>query len=120
MPRAGNVAAVFAGGCLGALTRAGVAESLPHAAAGWPWATLVVNLLGALFLGWVLASPARHRRPLLGTGFCGALTTFSALQVELVGMLDRGAWGLAAGYVAASLAGGLLAVHVGSLLVRPA
>jgi CrcB protein len=102
--------AVFAGGCLGTLCRAGVAELLP-VGGGWPWATFLVNLAGAFILGWVASVLHRgRRRAFLATGFCGALTTFSAFQLELLELLDRGRVGLAAGYAAASLALGLLAV----------
>jgi CrcB protein len=61
-----------------------------------------------------------YRRPLLGTGICGALTTFSTMQIELLSMLDRDAVGLAAGYAAASVAGGFLAVALATNLVRRA
>jgi CrcB protein len=59
-----------------------------------------------------------YRRPLLGTGFCGALTTFSTMQLELVRMLDANRYGLAAAYAAGSIALGYLAVHVATALVR--
>jgi CrcB protein len=106
-------AAIFGGGCLGALARAGLAQALPYDAAGWPWATFLVNAAGAALLGWVVTQPWEHaaraheRRLFLGTGFCGALTTFSTLQLELLRMLDGGRWALALAYVAASLAAGL-------------
>jgi CrcB protein len=61
-----------------------------------------------------------YRRPLLGTGFCGALTTFSTMQLELLGMLDAGRTALAAAYAAASIAAGFLAVTVATNLVRRA
>ena len=111
------LAAVFLGGFAGVLARAALAEALPPGSGSWPWATFVVNLAGAFALGLVAARPdgrgprAAYRRPLLGAGFCGALTTFATLQLELVGMLDEARWGLAAGYLAASVAGGLLAIH---------
>ena len=56
---------------------------------------------------------------LLGTGFCGALTTFSTMQLELLDMLDAHAWGLAVGYVAASVLAGVGAVVLAVRLARP-
>jgi CrcB protein len=105
-------AAVFAGGCAGALARAGLAEAVPHDAGSWPWATFVANVAGALLLGVVVHRLPQRTRPLLATGFCGALTTFSTLQIELLGMLDRSDIGLAAGYAAASIAAGLVAIEL--------
>jgi CrcB protein len=61
-----------------------------------------------------------YRRPFVGTGLCGALTTFSALQLELLELLDGAHLGLAAGYATASLAAGFLAVGLGTNLVRRA
>jgi len=113
-------------GAIGALARYGLAEALPHDAGTWPWATFVVNILGALALGYLTTRlqerlpPSAYRRPLLGTGLCGALTTFSTMQVELLQMLDDGETGLAAGYAAASIAVGLLAVAATTNLVRRA
>jgi CrcB protein len=83
-----------------------------------------VNVVGAFLLGYFATRLqerlplSAYRRPLLGTGFCGALTTFSTMQLELLRMLDRGRYGPAAAYVAASLALGYLAVHVATALVR--
>ena len=105
--------AVFAGGCLGALARAGTVEALPPGAGGWPWATFVVNLTGSFILGWVAATLHRgRRRAFLATGFCGALTTFSTFQLELLELLDRGRVAVAASYAGASLVLGLAAVLV--------
>lgn len=109
-----ELAAVFVGGALGAVARAAVAEALPYGG-GWPWATLVVNLAGAFLLGLVAGrlAGAGARAAFLGPGFCGALTTFATLQVELLDMLDDGALGLAAGYAAVSLGAGLLLAGTG-------
>src|SRR5215216_3172361 len=115
-----ELAAIFAGGFAGAE----VVEALPHDAAEWPWATFSVNLAGAFLLGYFATRLqerlplSAYRRPLLGTGFCGALTTFSALQIELLDMLDAGRIGRAAGYAAASVVAGVLAVAVATNLVR--
>ena len=106
-----ELAAVFIGGVAGALTRAGVAEALPPEPGHWPWATLLVNVAGAFVLGAVAARG--YRRALLGQGFCGALTTFSAFQLELLDMLDAGRTGLALAYAAVSLALGLAAAELG-------
>jgi CrcB protein len=59
-----------------------------------------------------------YRRPFLGTGICGGLTTFSTMQVETLKMVEHGHYGLAAGYIAASIAAGLIAVYLGTTLVR--
>jgi fluoride exporter len=118
--------AVFAGGAAGAVARALAGEALPHAPGSWPWATFGVNVAGAFVLGWLITRlqervpPSAYRRPLLGTGFCGALTTFSTFQVELLGMLDADRAGLAAGYAAASLLAGGIAVALATNLVRRA
>ena len=120
----GLLAAIVAGGMAGTLARLGLAELLPHAEGGWPWGTLVANVAGAALLGFVLVrfssrAPAPSRaRALLGTGFCGALTTFSTLQRELLEMLDAGRGGLALAYVAVSLVGGLAGVVVAAALTR--
>jgi CrcB protein len=109
--------AVFAGGCLGALARAGMVEAWPPGAGGWPWATFVVNLAGSFILGWVAATLHRgRRRAFLATGFCGALTTFSTFQLELLELLDRGRAGVAVVYAGLSVALGLYAVLLGRRL----
>ena len=59
-----------------------------------------------------------YRRPLLGTGLCGGLSTFSTMQVEILAMLDAHAWGLAASYTAASVAAGFAAIYLATVLVR--
>jgi fluoride exporter len=116
--------AVFIGGVIGALSRAGVSRALPWPAHGWPWATFVVNVTGTLLLGYFVTRlqerlpPSTYRRPLLGTGVCGALTTFSTFQIELI-RLVRADQSLVAGtYLCASLAAGLVGMHVASVLTR--
>ncbi|MGH3695027.1 MAG: fluoride efflux transporter CrcB [Pseudonocardiaceae bacterium] len=119
-----ELAAVFAGGCVGTLCRGLLNEAYPAPAASWPWVTFAVNLLGACLLGYFATRLqerlplSSYRRPLLGTGLCGGLTTFSTMQVELLGMLDARHYGLAAGYASASIAGGYAAVHLSTALVR--
>ena len=96
------------------MARAGLAEAFPTGS-GWPWATFAVNIAGALILGWVVVARA-HWRPLVGTGFCGALTTFSTFQVQIVVLGDDGHVPLAAAYLAVSVVVGLAAASLGHRL----
>jgi CrcB protein len=107
--------AIFAGGCAGALARAGLLELAPTQAGRWPWVTFGVNVAGSLLLGWVAThrSPASRTRALIGTGFCGALTTFSTLQLELLEMLDADRLGMAIVYAGGSVIAGLTGVALG-------
>lgn len=121
-----ELAAIFAGGFVGAIMRAELVEALPSRSGQWPWATFVVNVLGAFLVGYLTTRLqerlplSSYRRPLLGTGFCGALTTFATMQVELLGMLDADRFGLAAAYAMGSVTAGFLAVALASSLVRRA
>jgi CrcB protein len=115
-----ELGAIFLGGALGALVRAGLTEVLPDPGVGWPWATFVVNVVGAALLGyWFTTLPhTQYRRPLLTTGFCGALTTFSTVQVELVEMLDAGRVPLACLYLGLSVVAGLMGAQVATTVGR--
>ena len=116
--------AIFAGGALGALGRAALHEAAPAGPGEWPWATFAANVAGAAVLGWAAARLMGRRDrwvaayPFLGVGLCGALTTFSTFQLELLEILDAGRAGLAAGYAMASVAAGLAAASLTSGLVR--
>ncbi len=99
-------------------------RALPFSPGGWPWATLLVNLTGCLLVG-VLTGVLANRspepawaRPFLAVGVLGGFTTFSAFAVEVVGLGDAGALLPAAGYVLASVVGGVLAVAAGIRAVR--
>jgi fluoride exporter len=126
MPRADwrEIAAIFAGGALGTLSRAALAEAFPHSARSWPWPTFAVNIVAAFLLGYFVTRLqerlplSSYRRPLLGTGLCGGLSTFSTMQVEILKMLDAHAWGLAAWYASASVAAGYVAIHLATAMVR--
>jgi CrcB protein len=119
-----ELAAIALGGAAGALLRVALSRSYTTGSASWPWVTFAVNIAGAILLGYFVTRLqerlplSAYRRPLLGTGFCGALTTFSTMQLELLRMLDAHRYGLAAGYAAASIALGYACVHVASALVR--
>lgn len=115
-----ELGAIFLGGMLGALVRAGLAEAFPAGVGEWPWPTFLVNVAGAVLLGYwfTTLSHASYRRPLLTTGFCGALTTFSTVQLELVEMIDAGRAGLAALYLAVSVAAGLAGAQGATAFAR--
>ena len=117
-----EIAAIFTGGVAGAVLRALIEEWIPHDPDTWPWATFAINIAGAILLGLLVTRLqerlplSTYRRPLLGTGFCGALTTFSTMQVELLDMLDAGNTGLALGYGVASTTASCR--HVPSIAAR--
>ena len=119
-----ELGAIFAGGCAGALARVGLDRAFPPAAAHWPWVTFVVNVSGCLVLGWVATRlterprPSGYLRPLLATGLCGTYTTFSTMTLEVLVMLRHDRYALAAGYAAASIGAGYLAIWLGGALVR--
>jgi fluoride exporter len=99
---------------------------MPTRPGEWPWATLLVNIAGAFLVGHFTTRLqerlplSAYRRPLLGTGFCGGLTTFSTMQVELLQMLDADDIGLATAYAFVSIISGFAAVAVATNLVRRA
>ena len=119
-----RTAVIAAGGIVGTLSRAGVAEALPHRSGAWPWATFIVNLGGAFILGWLLTrlaertAPSRHWRFLAGTGFCGALTTFSTFEVETFQFVRDGDLVLAVSYAVVSITAGMLVAIAAVLLAR--
>jgi CrcB protein len=121
-----ELAAIFAGGSIGAVLRALAGEALPHDPGRWPWATFLVNVAGAFLLGLLITRlqerlpPSAYWRPLLGTGLCGALTTFSTMQVELLDLLDHGRTVLAVTYAVTSLAAGFVAIWVATSVTRRA
>ena len=123
-PDGRTVAAVFMGGALGTLARAALAQAFPHSVTSWPWPTFAVNIVAAFLLGYFVTRLqerlplSSYRRPLLGTGICGGLSTFSTMQVEILKMISAGAWGLAVAYAAASIVVGYAAVHLATALVR--
>jgi CrcB protein len=121
-----ELAAIFAGGAIGALARAALGTLAVPDPARWPWPTFTVNIVGAFLLGYFTTRLlerlplSSYRRPMLGTGLCGGLTTFSTMQVETLKMIEHGHWVLASAYTVVSIVLGLLAVHLATVLVRRA
>nr|WP_275695694.1 fluoride efflux transporter CrcB [Fredinandcohnia sp. SECRCQ15] len=111
------------GGFLGALCRYLVGMWL-YNGNGFPIGTLVVNLIGCLFLGWFLSSAMHPKRInanlvlLIGTGFTGSFTTFSTFSVEVVQLVQVGRNGLALLYITSSIGFGLMLAYVGYSLAR--
>lgn len=115
---------VFLGAGLGGLLRwlVGIA-ALRALGPGLPWGTLAVNVVGCFVMGLVAALvvsrlPGETVRLFLTTGLLGGFTTFSAFSLEAVALWERGALGLAAAYVAASVSLSLAALVAGLALGR--
>lgn len=89
-----EIAAVFAGGALETLAPAMLATFVVTNPRRWPWTTFAANIIGAFLLGYFTTRLlerlplSSYRRPVLGTGLCGGLTNFSAMQVETLKMLQ--------------------------------
>ncbi|GAA3441890.1 fluoride efflux transporter CrcB [Planomonospora venezuelensis] len=87
--------------------------------ATFPWGTFTVNTAGSALLGLLLALPVDGWvTALAGTGFCGALTTYSTFAYETVRLAGNGERLRAILNVAASIAGGLGAAWCGTLLAQ--
>ncbi len=118
------VGAVAAGGAAGAVVRYAVSLAMPTGAGQFPWATFLINLSGSFLLGLLLVLvmeqfPRGHlARPLIGTGFIGAYTTFSTMSVEAVLLIRDHHLAVATAYLGASLVGGLVCVWLGMLGAR--
>lgn len=121
-----TLVAVAAGGALGAWARLGLAEALPAEPGRWPWATFAANVIGCGLLGYASTRllerlpPSTYRRPLIGSGLCGGLTTFSTLQLEVLELGRDGHAALAALYLGASILCGFAALFLATGLVRRA
>ncbi|PJE96948.1 camphor resistance protein CrcB [Streptomyces carminius] len=118
------LAAVAAGGALGATARYALISAWPAPPGGLPWATLAVNTAGSALLGVLMVLVAEYgrghplARPFLGTGVLGGFTTCSAYALDTVTLLERGAAGTASAYLGGTLAAALGAVWAGAAAAR--
>ena len=95
---------------------------------GYPWGTLMANVLGGFIMGMVvgwlahrgsaMAGGAANLRLFLAVGVLGGFTTFSAFSLEVLQMMERKTYGLAFGYMSVSVGLSVLAVFVGLMLAR--
>ncbi len=113
------------GGGAGAVLRHAVGEWLAEAGRGVPWATLVVNVLGAAGLGVLLAllegsTEGQRLRLVVGVGLLGGFTTFSTFSVEIVRLAQDGGWIRGAAYAVASVLLGVGGVLLGIWAVAAA
>ena len=115
---------VAAGAAVGAIGRY-LAESLLQREGAWfPWGTFVANVVGSFVLGAAVAAEREQLITteallLVGTGFSGALTTFSGFAARLEGELRTRRYRLAAAYLGGTLVVGLAAAFAGyALLIR--
>ena len=118
-----SILQVALGGAIGAvlryLTNVGAKQAFGP---GYPYGTLIVNIVGSFLMGVLVVVLARkggnHLAPFLMTGVLGGFTTFSAFSLDAALLWERGEVGLAALYVGASVIFSLLAVAAGLALAR--
>ncbi len=118
------LAAIAAGGVLGAEARYGLSVLIPHQPGQWPMATWLINVSGCFLIGILmvviteLTSPHRLVRPFLGVGVLGGYTTFSTAMVDVQQMALAGHGGAALGYLIATVTAAVAAAFAGVTLTR--
>lgn len=121
MTEGGTRLAVASGGAVGTLGRWLVDGSLPEAGPGWGWATLTVNVTGALAMGllvaWLSARVAHPLvRPFAAVGLLGGWTTYSTFALDAHAVMDGHGVVSALGYVVATIVIGVGASLAGLLI----
>lgn len=108
------------GGMIGSILRYLLSHIIPQIWGGdFPWGTLIINLSGSFFLGWitnklvVLKKLPPQLLTALTTGVIGSYTTFSTFCLETVQLMEAGKYYLSLLYIVLSLMGGLLFVRIG-------
>lgn len=120
-----TIGVVALGGAIGATMRYGVNVGAVHYLGhGYPWSTMIVNIVGSLFMGIMIGKFAHmdhvspELRALLATGFLGAFTTFSTFSLDFVTLWERGAMAQALGYMLVSVVFSILALALGLWIMR--
>jgi fluoride exporter len=120
------LAAISAGGVIGALARYGLSTAWPHDPAGFPWAIWTINVSGCFLIGVLMVlitgrwPDRRLIRAFFGVGILGGYTTFSTSVVDVQQAAAHGAAGVALIYLGATIVGALLAVWAGAALASTA
>jgi CrcB protein len=116
---------VFIGAGIGGALRHGVNIGATRLFGfGFPYGTLIVNVVGSfvmgLFAGYFAFRPgiSQHVRLFLTTGLLGGFTTFSSFSLDAALLIERHAWGMALGYAVGSVAAGFSALFLGLALFR--
>ena len=117
-----NLLLVSAGGMLGSALRYVFYVLMKPSV--FPYATLTVNIAGSFIIGLIAGLSLRdpgignNWRLFLATGICGGFTTFSALSLESIQLIQEHRYGMAAGYIGISIVLGLAATFAGILISR--
>ena len=116
---------VFLGAGIGGALRHGVNVGAARMwGFGFPYGTLIVNVLGSFLMGLLAGyfafrpGIAQHARLFLTTGIWGGFTTFSAFSLDTALLVERHAYGLAAGYAVGSVAASIAALFLGLAVFR--
>ncbi|MDO4218119.1 MAG: fluoride efflux transporter CrcB [Bacteroidales bacterium] len=110
------------GSCAGGIGRYLLTLLMKGASAHFPWGTMIVNILGCLLIGMLMAlcdkMPNGHLHLMLTVGFCGGFTTFSTFSKECLNLLQIGNYTAFALYALGSLVIGIAAVALGFAIVK--
>ncbi len=116
---------VFLGGGIGAALRHGVNLAVARTlGTAFPYGTLIINIVGSLAMGLIAgyfafkSGPSQHWQLFLTTGILGGFTTFSAFSLDAALLYERGAIGMAALYVGASVLVSIAALFAGLTIIR--
>lgn len=120
---------VALGGGTGAVMRYQLGRAMthwlgPNRITAFPWGTLTANVLGSMAMGLLVGWLARHGhggenwRLFIGIGLLGGFTTFSSFSLEVMLLIERHAYGLAATYGGVSLLAGVAGLYLGLVTMR--